>query len=112
MKTLDLESFVPSWNAVVVEQDPVDEKLRGIILADETKDADKHQRLTGTVKAIGELAFTFGTPGQPDFVCLKQAPRCGERVLFKRYAGGTFFEGKNGETYRIIDHTDVIGVLK
>ena len=112
MKNLDLSNFQPSWNAVVVEQDVVEAKKGNIFLPDSTKEADEHARLTGTVKAIGELAFTFGTPGKDDFIRLRDAPKVSDRVVFKRYAGGTMLDGPDGEKYRIIDHTDVIGVLK
>lgn len=109
---LDLTRFVPSWNAVVVEQDPTEEKKGSIILTDAAIESDTHAKLTGTVHAIGELAFTFGTPGKDDFVRLDQRPRVGDKVVYKKYSGGNFFEGEDDKKYRILDHTDIIGVLK
>lgn len=109
---VEIERLVPSWNALLVKQDKTEEKVGSIYVPDKTREADRHAEVFGTVEKLGTLAFSFGTPGKDDFWRDPDAPRPGERIMYRKYAGAHFIEGTDGETYRLIDHTDVIGVLR
>lgn len=103
------EQIEPQANYVLIRQDEVEEKVGSIILADQTREADMFSTMTGVLYKKGELSWTYGTPGTDGFYELKIRPDCGDRVMFRKYAGGHMIEGKDGQQYRLMEWTDVIG---
>ncbi len=76
----DIEPF--EFN-VLVRQDPVEEKTKGgLILAESTKEREKHMATKGTIVSLAPLAFNADIwPKDMD------RPRPGDRVLFSKHAG-------------------------
>lgn len=104
----DPKTILPMWDKVLIRQVPVDEKIGNIILPDSKKESEQHAAIYGEVVAIGETAFTFTREGEKGFTRFKTAPSVGDRVMFRKYAGGNFIDGTDGEIYRMVDETDVI----
>lgn len=105
------DQIEPQNTMVLIRQDDVDNKVGSIYIADTTKEADEHACMTGALVRKGELAFTYGTPGTPSFFELKSAPRISARVMYRKYSGGWMIEGKDGGKYRLMDWTDIVGVV-
>lgn len=94
---------------VLIKDDPIEEKKGSIFLPDQMKDKDLHGQIFGTVVSMGELAFTTGTPGMDDFRQLN-APKAGQRVLFKKYAGNHFVDGEDG-VYRMVKDDEIKAII-
>jgi co-chaperonin GroES (HSP10) len=102
--SLNKSGIIPVGFSVLIEPDPVEEKTASGIITATPAEADRKQlaQTDGVVLAIGPLAFSD-----------EPSPRCkaGERVVMKAYAG-MLRKGTDGNEYRIIADTDVIGVLE
>lgn len=109
MRKIDPKAYRPLGYRVLVRDDPVEEKIGSIIITDETKEADGHAIRFGTVVAMGELAFTMGSPP----VEIPGGARVGDTIHFSKYggAGNAFEEDGDGNKYRLLNDEDIIGVL-
>lgn len=103
------DQIEPQNTMVLIRQDDVDDKVGSILLADQTKEADEFACMTGKLTKMGELAFTYGTPGTEAFFTLRDAPKVHDRVMYRKYSGGWVIEGKDGGKYRLMDWTDIVG---
>lgn len=90
---------------------PEQKTAGGIIIPDQTHERHEAAAEIGEVLAIGELAFTMGTPNTDDFFVYDTRPKPGQRVTYTRYAGASV-EGADGEEYRIMNDDDVTSVLE
>lgn len=90
------------FNVLVVEE-AVPERVRGIIMPDSQKDKDKLVNVRGRIVDISPVAF--------DFAAFQgSAPRIGEVVMFAKLAG-IMVKGADGLDYRIIDDKSINAVL-
>ena len=90
----------------LVKPDKIEEKTAGgIIKPQMTRDRDQHAVTTGTLVDYSALAFSFedGARGY--------APKLGTRVVYGKYLGSEI-EGKDGETYRLINDRDISAFLE
>ena len=86
---------------VLVEREPLEEKVGSIVIARLDEQAHKAATTVGTVRAIGPMAWA--DPG------LGGSPWCkvGDKVLHSKWAGKTF-----GEDYLLLNDEDVVAVLE
>ena len=101
--------FTPTRYHLIVKMEKVEDKVGNIVLPDELKTRKQFAQQTGTVVALGELAFTLGTPGTDAFRALKVQPKPGDMVLFGQY-GGEKFKGLDGEEYQLLSDEQIFGV--
>jgi co-chaperonin GroES (HSP10) len=102
------ENIEVHLNTVLIQQDRADAKVGSIIKPDSTVEVDNFNIMTGTVRKIGPMAFSFNTPGEANHWVDPAKPNEGDRIWFRKYAGGQMLEGADGNLYRFIDHMDVI----
>jgi len=96
----------PTAFQVLILPDPVQEKTKGgIILTDETKEADQHAAIEGTLIAASPLAFTY--EDAPNWSA--QKPKPGQKVIIARY-GGNLFKGNDGKEYRLLEDKNILAV--
>jgi co-chaperonin GroES (HSP10) len=86
---------------VVVEQDPVNEKIGSIIVPEQAKEKQKHQTTRGTVVMLGSKAGS-------DIWTEDQGVKVGDRVVYAQY-GGTFLDVE--QKYRVLKDKDIIAVV-
>ena len=97
-----LPIFPAGWRVLVLPVDPDTVSEGGIILADTTKDANKHLNYVGKVISVGELAFKGDRfkLGDRD---AKAWCEVGDYVLYGQYAGQTLTYTKDdGETIDLL----------
>ena len=98
--------IMPTEYKCLVKPDKVEEKTKGGIIVPQTqRDRDQHAVTTGTLVASSVFAFTFEDGGKG------YAPQPGDRVVYGKYLGSEI-EGKDGETYRLINDRDISAVLE
>lgn len=94
---------------VIVKPDLIEEtddaikrfKALGMELPDAEKERDKQRQITGTLVAIGGLAFDgFGDP----------MPKVGDKTYFAKYAG-LVIKSDDGTEFRLMNDKDITGVL-
>jgi chaperonin GroES len=91
---------------VLVKPDPAADRIGSIILADQTKEQNKHSSVKATLVAVGINAWCEAKAAR-GFI----APKAGARVMIAKY-GGVVVKGDDGEEYRIMNDEDVVGLLK
>jgi co-chaperonin GroES (HSP10) len=99
----------PVRYGLVVRPEKVENKKGSIHLPDEIVDKHKWRQSQATVIAIGDLAFTMGTPGSPEYFEDRDAPKVGDVVFFREYNGQQVAE-KDGDRYLILQDSEIIGV--
>ena len=105
--SINRSGIYPTEYNVLVLPDPVEEKSKGgIYLPDQTKEADKHAAVKGTLVAVSKLAFTY--EDRPDWE--KYKPTVGQKVLIARY-GGNLFTGNDGKEYRLLKDKDILATV-
>lgn len=109
---IKLKAAKPLGYNVLIKDRPVEEKKGNIFLPDEVKEQNKHGQILGTVAALGELAFTTGAPGTPQFRTLPDGAKVGDTVLFNKYAGGQFWVSTEDGECRLITDNDVLMVVE
>lgn len=112
MRLVNRSGITPLRYALVVEPVKVEEKTKsGIIIPDETKDRQQFRASRGEVVAIGELAFTMGTPGRAEYFEDRTRPQVGDTVAFREYSGQVF-NGPDGMTkFVMLQDSEVIGIV-
>ena len=97
--------IMPTEFKVLVKPDKIEEKTAGgIIKPQMTRDRDQFAVTTGTLVALSPLAFTFELGDH-------WRPVVGDHVVYGKYLGSEI-EGKDGETYRLINDKDIAAVLE
>lgn len=107
---MNKSGITPVGLSVLVEPEQVEEKTEsGIVLGTpEQMEREQMKQTDGVVLAIGPLAFYDERDAEGNII-----PRCkvGDRVVMKAYAG-MMRKGTDGNTYRIISDSEIIGVLE
>lgn len=107
---MNKSGITPVGLSVLVEPEQVEEKTEsGIVLGTpEQMEREQMKQTDGVVLAIGPLAFYDERDSEGNII-----PRCkvGDRVVMKAYAG-MMRKGTDGNTYRIISDSEIIGVLE
>jgi co-chaperonin GroES (HSP10) len=94
--------LIPAGYRILLKMEEVVEKTAGgIILAQQTIDADEAASKRGTVVAIGEFAYKE----YPAHWC-----KVGDVVTIAKYAGTIEEDPADGQRYRAINDIDVICV--
>lgn len=70
------------WRVLIMPDQPKNQSEGGILLPDQTQDAEKYLNYVGKLVAKGDLAFTDDRLKED-----KSLPRVGDYVVFGRYAG-------------------------
>jgi chaperonin GroES len=92
---------------VLVLPDPIEERTKGgIILAEMTREQQKHAVVKGTLVAVGENAWEEAAARSHAF----ERPQPGARVMIAKY-GGIEVKGLDGKDYRLLNDEDIIGRL-
>ena len=103
---MNLSGISPTEYKCLVKPDKVEEKTKGGIIVPPTqRDRDQHAVTTGIMVAASPSAFSFH---DIDYSCW---PQLGDRVVYGKYLGSEI-EGKDGETYRLINDRDIYAVLE
>jgi co-chaperonin GroES (HSP10) len=95
--------IVPRGERILVRLEKVEEVTEGgIILTKSTRDRDQVSALRGTVVALG-----------PDAYCDYKTPWCkeGDTIVMTRYSGENINDEESEDIYRVINDTDVMGVI-
>jgi chaperonin GroES len=91
---------------VLVRPQAIEEKTKGgLILPDQTKEADKYAQQRGTIVALSPLAFTYADWPEGSFL-----PVVGQDVLFGKYAG-TLVKDDDGTEYRLVKDKEIAAVI-
>lgn len=105
--------LIPVEFTVVVELDPAEQKTKGgIILTTQTVEADEISAQQGVLVAASPVAFDYAE--WPEGA---RRPEVGDRVLFRKYAGGQggiFKKTINGveRRWRVMNDKDVIAIVE
>lgn len=99
---------IPVGNKILVKLDPVETKTKsGIVLQIDEK-REGAASVTGTVVAIGELAWKEFVDGVWKKVYEPYA-KVGDRVQFRRYTGVVVTGSTPETTYLLMHDSDVLG---
>lgn len=90
---------------VVVEMDPVEEKIGSIIIPVAKQERDKLATEEGTLVALSPHAFTYA-----EWPAGASPPQAGDRVLIARFAGAIHERG--GKTFRVLKDKDIVAVVE
>ncbi|MCK5604240.1 hypothetical protein KAR91_20295 [Candidatus Pacearchaeota archaeon] len=98
--------FTPCWYCVLVKLKTVDTVSKGgIVLPKETVKKEQLKEMKGRLVAQGKLAFR-DNKGNPT-----NEFELGDDVFVQQYAGRTF-EGNDGETYQVMNDTELHGKVE
>jgi co-chaperonin GroES (HSP10) len=101
--------IVPTGKAILVKPDPVETTTAsGIVVAlDESQ--EKAKCVSGTVVALGELAFKEFLPFQGIFKAIYEPYAVvGSRIQFRRYTGVGVVDPDTQEEFLLMNDTDVL----
>lgn len=93
------------FNVLVKPQDVEKKTKGGIILADQTTEADKYAQQRGTIEAVSPLAFSYG-----DWPAGTVLPKPGDEVFFGKYAG-TLVKDDDGNEFRLVKDKEIAAVV-
>ncbi len=110
MRKINPETYEPTGYRLMVLDDPVEEKINGIILPNQTRTADEFAQQFGTVVRMGPKAFSIETPTGVSIDAVH--PNIGDVVNYAKYAGGTYQTDDKGSIYRIINDDDILGIVE
>lgn len=102
---MNTSGITPLDVRVLVKPDAAKDKVGSILLPEAVKEQDKFAQMKGTLVAVGANAWCEAKAGA-GFV----APEPGARVLIAKY-GGIVVKGDDGDDYRIMNDSDVTGIL-
>jgi chaperonin GroES len=108
--TINDSGLTPVEFFVVVALDAQQERTAGgIILPTTTQEKDKLATQEGTLVAVSPHAFSYAENWPEGSI-----PQCGQRVLFKRYAGALHERTIAGvkRDYRLIADKDIIAIVQ
>jgi len=110
MGTVESEDdVIPVWGRIWVLPDDITEtdpdlkraKNFGFELPDQRSEREQLSQTEGKLVAVGGNAFENWK---------EPIPKAGDRILFDKYAGA--IKKINGVTYRLIDDTDVVAIIR
>lgn len=105
--SVNTSGFAPLDLRVLVLPDPIEEKVRSIIMPDSVIEQKKWAQARGTLVAVGDNAWEEAKARAPGF-----APPCpGDRILYGKYSGQTI-EGADGRQYQIMNDDDILARLE
>nr|ASN63200.1 co-chaperonin GroES [uncultured virus] len=99
----------PVRYGLVVRPETVEKKKGSIFLPDEVVDKHQWRQSQAVLVAMGDLAFTMGTPGNAGYFEDRDAPKVGDTVFFREYNGQQVAE-KDGVRYLILQDSEILGV--
>lgn len=102
---MNRSGILPVEFFVVIELDPVPEKVGSIIMPAAVSERDKLATQEGTLVAISPHAFDYAREWPEG-----TKPQLGQRVLFKKYAGA--LHQRRGVDYRLLNDKDIIAILQ
>lgn len=98
--------IIPTGSRILVKPDPVETKTKsGILIAQDEKIAQA-AAVTGTVIALGELAFKEFVDGVFKQV-YEPFAKVGDRIQYKRYTGVSVKDPGTEEEYLLLNDNDV-----
>lgn len=96
----------PLIHFVMVKVDKPEEKSQGgIIIVDQTRQAEMRAAELGTVIGIGETAWMDGALGGHVPI------NVGDKVFFAKYAGKWVKEPDSEEEFLMLNDQDIVGVI-
>lgn len=101
--------IVPAGRGILVKPDPVETTTASgiVVTLDESK--EKARCVSGTVVALGELAFKEFLPFQGVFKAIYEPyAKVGDRVQFRRYTGVGITDPDTQEEFLLMNDTDVL----
>ena len=101
--------IVPTGNRILVKPDPVETTTdSGIVMVVDEKIL-QHATVSGTVVALGELAFKEFLPFQGVFKLIYEPyAKIGDHVQYKRYTGVSVKDPQTQEEYLLINDNDIL----
>ena len=115
-----LEEFFPkahcpveaTFHYIIVQmKKPITTSRGGIILPDETKDAEYYNTIIGKVLHIGPSAFRVRATGSPIYAYSSPPYGVGDYVLFGKFAGQRFKSSSDGITFNVMNDDNILGVV-
>jgi len=99
--------IIPVGDKILVKPDPVETKTKsGIIMAvDERR--EQAASVTGTVIALGEVAFKEFVGGAFKQIYAPLA-KVGDRIQYRRYTGVAVVDEETGEEFLLMNDNDVL----
>jgi len=95
----------PANDKIIVKPDSIEEITAGDIIIPQTVlDAERKAITRGVVVAVGPSCGTFFS----DDGIKKEELKVGDRVIFAKFAGAEFRDGKSRQEYRILLDENVI----
>jgi co-chaperonin GroES (HSP10) len=92
---------------VLIKPLDIDQKTKGgIILVDQTVEADRYAQQRGTIAAVSPLAFSYA-----DWPEGTQLPKVGDTVFYGKYAG-TMVKDDDGTEYRLVKDKEIAAVIQ
>lgn len=99
----------PVRYSVIILPDVLEQKTPGgIIKPDHLQALEQNAQVKGTIVSVSDKAFTEG--GFSDNEKMLLIP--GARVYFAKYGEGTYFEGADGQEYRMMNDINVCGLIE
>ena len=94
------------FNVLVKPQDIEQKTKGGIILVDQTVEADKYAQQRGEIIAVSPLAFSYA-----DWPEGTRLPTVGDIVFFGKYSG-TLVKDDDGTEYRLVKDKEIAAVIQ
>lgn len=98
--------LIPTEFCVVVEMDPIQEKVGSIFLPGDVQAKDKLSADEGTLLAVSPAAFSYAH--WPEGA---RKPEVGDRVIFRRYSGLLREDTARGRTFRLLNDKDIVAIV-
>ena len=107
VEILNASGIIPTEFKVLVLPDVVAKVTPGGVHIPETKRSqDQHAATTGILVAMSPVAFTYEHWPEGSRV-----PQLGDHVVFGKYLGSEI-EGKDKQSYRLINDKDILAILE
>lgn len=106
---LNGSGWAPFDKRILVLPDPTPEKIGSFFLPDSVKDQNKFAMQTGTLVAVGQMAWAEAKYDAHRFGLDVKFPRPGDRVRIGKYAGARI-DGDDGRDYLMMNDEDILGV--
>lgn len=102
----------PFRYGLIVKPIKVEEKTKGgLYIPDESKERQQWRQSRGEVVALGELAFSMGTPGTEAYFEDTTRPSIGDVVFFREYNGQSFFGPDDVTRYVMLQDSEILGIV-
>lgn len=99
------------WNILVEPRQPKEMSVGGILLAPDVVSAESFKTNIGRIVHVGSAAWQSQTTGGID-LRKHRTPKVGDMVVHRHYTGLEMIMQDTGKRLRIMDDTDVIGIVK